>query len=91
LKNVFDQYSQAENRVTHALITALDQDRASLASFLKELVKVWPPGHPKQYPGEAEPSERPERTRRMNDVGRKLQPEIGWMRRDDAAIKKCEI
>ena len=64
LRNVFDQYSQPENRITHALMTALDQDRKLLGLFLRELVKVKPPCHPKklavleqQYPGEEEPSE----------------------------------
>lgn len=63
MRNVFDQYSQPENRVTHALLTALDQDRSLLASFIK-FVGVKPPRNAKQlsvleqqYPGEAEPSE----------------------------------
>jgi len=64
LRNIFDQYSQPENRVTHALMTAIDEDRALLGYFLRELVKVKPPTDPRklsvleqQYPGEEEPSE----------------------------------
>ncbi|MEJ2379313.1 MAG: hypothetical protein P8Y71_29300, partial [Pseudolabrys sp.] len=64
MRNIFDQYSQPENRITHALMTALDQDRKLLGLFLSQLVKVKPPCHPKklavleqQYPGEEEPSE----------------------------------
>jgi hypothetical protein len=64
LRNIFDQYSQPENRVTHALITALQEDRKLLGLFLRELVKVKPPCDPRrlvvleqQYPGEEEPSE----------------------------------
>jgi hypothetical protein len=64
LRNIFDQYSQPENRVTHALMTALQEDRKLLGLFLRELVDVKPPCHTsllsvleQQYPGEEEPSE----------------------------------
>jgi hypothetical protein len=64
LRNIFDQYSQPENRVTHALMTALQEDRKLLGLFLRELVGVKPPCQPdkltvleQQYPGEEEPSE----------------------------------
>jgi hypothetical protein len=64
LRNIFDQYSQPENRVTHALMTALNEDRNLLGHFLRELVKVKPPANPRkllvleqQYPGEEEPGE----------------------------------
>jgi hypothetical protein len=64
MRNIFDQYAQPENRVTHALMTALDEDRALLGLFLRELVKVKAPVDPRklsvleqQYPGEEEPSE----------------------------------
>jgi hypothetical protein len=64
LRNIFDQYSQPENRVTHALMTALQEDRKLLGLFLSELVGVKPPCGPhklavleQQYPGEEEPSE----------------------------------
>jgi hypothetical protein len=64
LRNIFDQYSQPENRVTHALMTALAEDRTLLGRFLHELVGVKAPIAAsklqvleQQYPGEAEPSE----------------------------------
>ena len=37
MRNVFDQYMQPENRLTHALATALDRDRSLLAPFLRWL------------------------------------------------------
>lgn len=35
VRNVFDQYDQPENRVTHALMSALHTDRNLLDAFLK--------------------------------------------------------
>jgi hypothetical protein len=46
LRNIFDQYSLPENRVTHALMTAIDEDRSLLGTFLRELIKVKPPTDP---------------------------------------------
>lgn len=43
MRNVFDQYSQPENRLTHALLTALHEDRGLLALFLREIAGVKPP------------------------------------------------
>ncbi|MBI3197674.1 MAG: hypothetical protein HYZ40_09215 [Rhodospirillales bacterium] len=43
MRNVFDQYSQPENRLTHALMTALHEDRGLLALFLREIAGVKPP------------------------------------------------
>jgi hypothetical protein len=64
LRNLFDQYSQPENRVTHALMSVLNEDRRLLKDFLHELVKVRPPVDAtkltvleQQYPGEDERSE----------------------------------
>jgi hypothetical protein len=37
MRNIFDQYKQPENRLTHALVTALDQDRSLLPPFLRWL------------------------------------------------------
>jgi hypothetical protein len=37
VRNIFDQYEQPENRLTHALVTVLDQDRSLLSPFLKWL------------------------------------------------------
>src|SRR5687768_12156786 len=59
MRNIFDQYSQPENRITHALIVALNEDRWLLAKFLNELVGVNYPRDLKnlqvleqQFPGE---------------------------------------
>ena len=35
MRNVFDQYTQPENRLTHALVCALDADRTLLTPFLR--------------------------------------------------------
>jgi len=35
MRNLFDQYSQPENRLTHALAVCLSEDRRLLASWLK--------------------------------------------------------
>jgi hypothetical protein len=35
MRNVFDQYTQPENRLTHALATTLDRDRSLLRPFLR--------------------------------------------------------
>ena len=43
MRNIFDQYSQPENRVTHALMTALNEDRTLLDAFLKDIAKHIPP------------------------------------------------
>lgn len=43
MRNVFDQYSQPENRLTHALMTALHEDRGLLTLFLREIAGVKPP------------------------------------------------
>lgn len=37
MRNIFDQYEQPENRLTHALIATLDQDRGLLIPFLRWL------------------------------------------------------
>lgn len=59
VRNVFNQYDQTENRVTHALLTVLNEDRVLLARFLKELVRTSPPVRPRRltilsqrYPGD---------------------------------------
>lgn len=63
MRNVFDQYSQSENRLTHAFFTALDKDRKLLASFLNFLGISAPKRSSKlgisvqKYPFEAELTE----------------------------------
>ncbi len=61
MRNVFDQYSQSENRVTHALATALHQDRKLLRAFLRDIADNPPPKGARSleiseqtYPGEPE-------------------------------------
>jgi hypothetical protein len=46
MRNVFDHYSQAENQLTHALFTALDNDRNLLGSFVKDICGS---KHPKPF------------------------------------------
>jgi len=36
MRNIFDQYSQPENRLTHALISSLNEDKKLLSKFLKK-------------------------------------------------------
>lgn len=63
MRNVFDQYSQPENKLTHALVSALHADRALLRPFLKWAGAVdIPPSNSlriteQQVPGEAEPGD----------------------------------
>jgi len=37
MRNVFDQYDQPENRVTHALLSCLGNDRKLIRPFLNML------------------------------------------------------
>jgi hypothetical protein len=83
LRNIFEQYSQPENRVTHALLSALNEDRRLLGFFLRELVKAKPPVDVRklsvleqQYPGEEEPSE--------DELERRGIPD-GWIFSEDEA------
>ena len=71
MRNLFDQYSQPENRFTHALLTALNEDRKLLNAFLRELVKLTPPVSAarlsifeQRFPGEEEPRDEEELERR---------------------------
>lgn len=44
MRNVFDQYSQPENRLTHALLATLDADRRLLRAFLGWVGRGQPTG-----------------------------------------------
>jgi hypothetical protein len=44
MRNVFDQYGQWENRITHALMSALAEDRRLLRAFLREIAHWEPEG-----------------------------------------------
>src|SRR5665213_2610667 len=64
LRNVFDQYSQLENRVTHALLSALNHDRKMLSRFLRDFLGIDLPTDPRRlevteqsYPGETDTGE----------------------------------
>lgn len=77
MRNIFDQYSQPENRITHAFLTALHEDRQLLGKFLRDIVKVAPPVKAnqlrlleQQFPGEEEKDE--------GDAERKGIPD-GWI------------
>ncbi len=61
MRNIFDQYSQPENRITHALTTALNEDRRFLDAFLADIAGRVPPQGSgsrritgQSYPGTAE-------------------------------------
>lgn len=45
MRNLFDQYKEPENRLTHALMTVLHEDRALLSRFIK-----WATGKPAPSP-----------------------------------------
>jgi hypothetical protein len=84
VRNLFDQYSQPENRITHALMTAINEDRKLLSGFLQELLKVKAPSNAQklsvleqQYPGEEEPSEDDLERRGIPD-GWIFDEEAGW-------------
>jgi hypothetical protein len=85
MRNIFDQYTQSENRVTHAFMTAINEDRKLLMQFLKDLVKVKPPAHPRklfvieqQLPGQTgEPAEKDEDQRKGIPDGW-IYDEAGW-------------
>lgn len=59
MRNVFDQYDQPENRLTHALACALSEDPALLRRFLRWAAPVQPPARARlevleqRIPGEA--------------------------------------
>ena len=85
MRNVFDQYSQPENRITHAFLTALNEDRRLLTGFLRDLVKVEPPAPAsklaileQQYPGETEATENESDRRGIPDGTVTLTLGSGW-------------
>jgi hypothetical protein len=62
MRNLFDQYEQKENRLTHALMTSLNEDRALLGKFIKWATGKSAPSPPhtltvleQSLPGEEEP------------------------------------
>jgi hypothetical protein len=62
MRNVFDQYTQPENRVTHALVTALAEDQKLLRAFVRRVLGISAPKGKlhiieQRKPGEPELSE----------------------------------
>ena len=86
LRNLFDQYSQPENQVTHALSSALNEDRRLLRLFLRDLVKEANPPVDAQklvvleqrYPGDEEPNEEDEEDRHGIPDGWIVAEEQAW-------------
>lgn len=80
MRNVFDQYSQPENRITHALVTALAEEPKLLCAFV-----LWATGRPapagklhiveQRLPGEPEVAEAEAERRGLPDA---------WIYSDDA-------
>ena len=61
MRNIFDQYSQHENRLTHALVIAFGADPKLLRRFVKWVAEITPPKRlcivEQKLPGEYELSE----------------------------------
>ena len=74
MRNIFDQYSQPENRVTHALVTALHEDPKLLGSFLADIAGCSPRVKgpieisEQTYPGKIETTEDETERRGIPDV-----------------------
>ncbi|MDE3148032.1 MAG: hypothetical protein KGL37_01075 [Acidobacteriota bacterium] len=67
MRNLFDQYKLPENRLTHALMTSLNEDRALLGKFIKWATGKQAPAPPSQLqvleqslPGKEEPQDEEE-------------------------------
>jgi hypothetical protein len=73
MRNLFDQYSQQENRLTHALAVCLDCDRFLLQRFLRWL-NITPRKNARLFveeqtlPGETQPSEEEAERRGLPDL-----------------------
>ena len=74
MRNIFDQYSQPENQVTHALVSCLREDRALMRRFIKDIAKSGVPKGKKitiqeqTLPGEPEPTEKEADRRGLPDA-----------------------
>ncbi|HEY2934414.1 MAG TPA: hypothetical protein VGK99_21970 [Acidobacteriota bacterium] len=70
MRNIFDQYKQPENRLTHALVSALEADSRLLGKFVKSVTDGNAPAAKKlkvleqRLPGEEEPASEEEAERR---------------------------
>ena len=70
MRNLFDQYKHPENRLTHALMTSLNEDRDLLIKFIEWATGKPSPSGPmtlkiveQSFPGEEEPQEADESER----------------------------
>lgn len=73
MRNIFDQYTQWENRLTHALVTALAEDRKLLRAFVHWVMGAAPKSAKLQIveqrlPGEAELTEGESERRGLPDA-----------------------
>jgi hypothetical protein len=78
LRNIFDQYTHHENRLTHALVSALAEDPVLIRKFVRWITGVAPPKRleivEQQLPGEYETSEQDYEQRGLPDA---------WIHDDD--------
>lgn len=74
MRNIFDQYEQPENRLTHALVCCLAEDKKLLRHFLRWALKCQLPGREQleileqQLPGEPSVSEKETRNPSLPDA-----------------------
>lgn len=72
MRHIFDQYSQPENRLTHALVNCLNEDKKLLKQFIKWTVGELPPPNivvlEQCLPGECEYSEEEVERRGLPDA-----------------------
>lgn len=73
MRNVFDQYSQPENRITHALVTSLAEDQKLLRAFVRWVTGVAAPDGKlhiveQRIPGSGELSEAESESRGLPDA-----------------------
>lgn len=60
MRNIFDQYSQPENRLTHALLSCLEADRALLQRFVDWSINKKVNGHQLEVLEQSLPGDRPD-------------------------------
>ena len=74
MRGIFDQYEQPENRLTHALVSCLAEDKRLLRHFVRWLLKGGPPPRARlnlleqQLPGESPVSEEEAEARGLPDA-----------------------
>jgi len=72
MRNIFDQYSQPENRLTHSLVSALAEDKRLLRAFVRWVTGSAPPKvliiDEQSLPGDPELSENESESRGLPDA-----------------------